>query len=113
MAVDSDLAERVRLLLRRWRRFSEKRMFGGLAFLLNGNMCCGVHKGELIVRFAPSDTDRYLTLPHTRIFDLSGRPMRGWILVAPAGLVDDEALTKWLQLAIGYASSLPPKRSPR
>ena len=112
MSIHGDLTERVRLLLRRQMKFSEKKMFGGLAFLLNGNMCCGVHKGELIVRFAPGNTDRYLALPHTRIFDLSGRPMRGWILVAPAGLVDDEALTKWLQLAIGYASSLPPKRSP-
>lgn len=84
-------------------------MFGGLAFLLNGNMCCGVHKGELIIRLDPSSADSYLTLPHARAFDLSGRPMRGWILVAPAGLVDTKALAKWVQIAVTYAASLPPK----
>ena len=109
MPIHGDLTERVRLLLRRQMKFSEKKMFGGLAFLVNGNMCCGVHKGELIVRFAPSNTEKYLALPHTRIFDLSGRPMRGWILVAPAGLVNDETLASWVRIAENYAASLPPK----
>lgn len=84
-------------------------MFGGLAFLLHGNMCCGVHKEELIVRFNPDNTTRYLAQPHTRIFDLSGRPMRGWILVAPAGVKNEAALSKWIQIAVDYATSLPPK----
>jgi len=61
-------------------------MFGGIAFLLNGNMCVGVHKSELIVRLAPEATDAALAQPHTRRFDLTGRPMKGWILVEQAGL---------------------------
>lgn len=109
MSIQDDLAERVRRLLRRRHEFHKKKMFGGLAFLLNGNMCCGVHKGELIVRLAPGDTDKCLSLPHTRVFDLSGRPMQGWILVAPSGLVDDKALARWVKIAVDYATSLPPK----
>lgn len=109
MSNHGDLSERVRLLLRRHMRFSEKKMFGGLSFLLNGNMCCGVHKGELIVRFNPGSTDSCLALSHTRIFNLSGRPMRGWILAGPAGLVDEEALTCWIRIAEDYAASFPPK----
>jgi len=84
-------------------------MFGGIAFLLNGNMCVGVHKSELIVRLAPEETDVALAQPHTRRFDLAGRPMRGWILVEPAGLKTDAKLGKWVQLATKYATSLSAK----
>jgi len=103
------LVERVRQLLHRKQRISEKRMFGGLAFLLNNNICCCVHKEELIVRFSPNETDKHLIQPHTRIFDLPGRPMRGWIFVSPQGLVDNKELTKWIQIAVKFAKSLPVK----
>jgi TfoX/Sxy family transcriptional regulator of competence genes len=109
MAFDERLADRIRNSLGKRDGLSEKRMFGGLAFLLNGNMCCGVHEQELIVRVGPEKTDSLLAEPHTRIFDLSGRPMKGWILVAPAGLVDQQALAKWLRMGIEYAASLPGK----
>lgn len=110
MAFNEHLAWRVRKRLAAQKGLTEKRMFGGLAFLLNGNMCCGVHQRELIVRLNPAQTDIALAEPHTRIFDLSGRPMRGWILVEPAGLADDPALAKWLRFGTTYAASLPKKQ---
>jgi hypothetical protein len=72
-------------------------------------MCCGVHRSELIVRLDPAETATALVEPHTRIFDLSGRPMKGWILVELAGLADEPALAKWLRLGTKYAGSLPKK----
>jgi hypothetical protein len=84
-------------------------MFGGVAFLLNGNMCVGVHKQDLIVRLDPEDTDSALTEPDTRVFDLSGRPMKGWILVESSGLKDEKTLGKWISISVDYALSLPKK----
>jgi TfoX/Sxy family transcriptional regulator of competence genes len=110
MAFDEGLAERIRKRLAGNRGLTEKKMFGGLAFLLNGNMCCGVHRRELIVRLDPAQTGAALAEPHTRIFDLSGRPMKGWILVESAGLAGEPALAKWLRLGTKYAASLPEKR---
>lgn len=109
MAFDERLAERIRGTLGRRKGLAEKKMFGGVAFLLNGNMCVGVHKSDLIVRLAAEETDAALSQPHTRRFDLTGRPMKGWILVEPAGLTTDASLVKWVQLAAKYASSLPAK----
>lgn len=84
-------------------------MFGGIAFLLNGNMCVGVHKDELIVRVDVEQTDTLLKGKHTRLFDLTGRPMKGWLLVEPKGLATEAALAKWVGLASTYAASLPAK----
>lgn len=110
MAINEALAARIRHRLGRRRGVVEKRMFGGLAFLLHGNMCCGVHGDEMIVRLAPEATDRALTRPHTRAFDLSGgRPMKGWILVAAAGLGRADALGRWVDMGVKYAASLPRK----
>jgi hypothetical protein len=109
MAFDEELAARIRRRLVRQAGVSEKKMFGGLAFLLNGNMCCGVHKREMIVRLDPGRVAEALAQPHTRIFDLSGRPIKGWILVKPPGVADDAAVAKWLRLATSYAASLPAK----
>lgn len=109
MAFDESLAARIRKRLARRAGVTEKKMFGGLAFILNGNMCCGVHKREMIVRLDPEKMAAALAEPHTRVFDLSGRPMKGWILVQPAGIADDEALGRWVRLAADHAASLPPK----
>ena len=85
-------------------------MFGGIAFMLNGNMCCGVHGQEMIVRIDPEKTVGALKQKHTRIFDLSGgRPMKGWILVQKKGLATDLALSKWVGVGLNYAKSLPVK----
>jgi len=109
MAFDEKLAARMRARLSSGANITEKRMFGGLAFLLNGNMCCGVHGTEMIVRLHPQQHERALAEPHTRVFDLSGRPMKGWVLVHADGLKDDPRLAGWLELATGYAASLPGK----
>ena len=110
MAFDEKLAERIRHKLGKKPGLTEKKMFGGVAFLLKGNMCCGVHKDELIVRLDPDATEQALARPHTRVFDLSGgRPMKGWILVQPAGLASAAALEKWIDTGLAYARSLPAK----
>ena len=109
MAFDERLAARIRGSLGRRKGLAEKKMFGGIAFLLNGNMCVGVHKSELIVRLAPEETDAALAQPHTRRFDLTGPPMKGWILVERGGLTTDAKLGKWVQVAAKYAGALPPK----
>jgi len=109
MAFDEKLAERIRRRLGKRAGLLEKKMFGGIAFLLNGNMCCGVHGAELIVRLDPKHTDKALSERHTHLFDLTGRPMKGWILVEPKGLATDSQLGKWVGVATKYAASLPPK----
>jgi hypothetical protein len=109
MAFDEKLAGRIRKHLRKRDDLTEKRMFGGIAFLLKGNMCCGVHGEELIVRIDPGRTEEALSEAHTRLFDLTGRPMKGWILVAPSALASAEELGRWLGLGVEYAASLPPK----
>ena len=109
MAFDDKLAERMRKLLAEQGGVVEKRMFGGVAFLLHGNMCCGVHKDALMVRLAPEATDAALRKPHTRIFDLTGRPMKGWILVDAEGIKTAAGLRKWIDQGVAYAASLPAK----
>ncbi len=110
MAYDEKLAGRVRKLLAKRKAVAEKKMFGGVAFLLNGNMCVGLHGGELIVRLDPEATDRALAQRHTRIFDMTGRPMKGWILVKPPGVASEDALAKWVRTGVDYAASLPAKK---
>jgi hypothetical protein len=109
MAFDEKLAHRVRTLLAHRSAVAEKKMFGGIAFLLSGNMCVGVHKSDLIVRLDPAATESALSKPHTRPFDLTGRPMKGWILVQPKGVASESALGTWVDAAVTYARSLPPK----
>jgi TfoX/Sxy family transcriptional regulator of competence genes len=109
MAFNETLADRIRKKLRKRTGVAEKRMFGGLAFLLNGNMSVGIHGEELIVRVHPAETDAALAEPHTRVFDLTGRPMKGWILVATPGLSDEKTLGKWIRRGTDYAASLPAK----
>src|SRR5215813_12565434 len=103
MAFDEKLAARIRAHLGKRTGLSEKKMFGGVAFLLRGNMCCGVHRDSLIVRLDPSDTAAALKERHTRVFDLTGRPMKGWILVEPAGLATAAQLGNWIDRASKYA----------
>lgn len=109
MAFDETLARRIREQIGKRRGVAEKQMFGGLAFLLNGNMSCGVHGAEMIVRLDPTETDAALAKKHTRVFDLTGRAMKGWILVQPRGLKTDAALAKWVDAGIAYAATLPKK----
>lgn len=110
MAFDDGLAERVRDLLAEDDRIVERKMFGGLAFLLNGNMAVGVHEDDLIVRLPVDDTAAALARPGVRAFDLSGgRPMRGWVLVAPDATATERDLTAWVEIGCDYAETFPPK----
>jgi len=110
MAFDEKLAARMRKALDERRAGAvEKRMFGGVAFLLNGNMCCGVHKDAMIVRLAPDATEAALRQPHTKPFDLTGRPMKGWVLVEAEGVKTAAGLKKWVAQGLAHAGSLPPK----
>jgi TfoX/Sxy family transcriptional regulator of competence genes len=108
MAFDDTLAERLRDRLRDVAGVHEKKMFGGLAFLTGGNMTVGVHGDDLIVRIAPDDTPTALAEPGVRPFDITGRPMRGWILVAGEAL-DDDVLDGWIERARTFVATLPPK----
>jgi TfoX-like protein len=109
MAFDEKLAGSVRKQLGGRAGLTEKKMFGGLAFLINGNMSVGIHGGELIVRIAPETTDAALKEPGARLFDITGRPMRGWLLVGGPGIKDSKSLAKWVGRGVEYAASLPKK----
>jgi TfoX/Sxy family transcriptional regulator of competence genes len=108
MAYDDALAQRVRDRMEDEPGVSEKKMFGGLAFLTVGNMTVGVYGDDLIARIGPEATDAALAEPGVRLFDMTGRPMRGWVLVAGDGLADDE-LERWIGRARSYVDTLPPK----
>jgi TfoX/Sxy family transcriptional regulator of competence genes len=109
MAYDEGLAERIRDVVSGHPALIEKKMFGGLGFIVQGNMACGVVGDELMVRTGPDQTDEALQEPHTRLFDMSGRPMKGWVLVAPEGYEADEDLQRWVERGMAIALALPPK----
>ncbi len=109
MAYDEILAERIRTLVARRKGISERRMFGGLAFMLGGNMACGVVKDELMVRVGADYHDEALALPHARPMDFTKRPMRGMVYVATAGIRTDEDLKAWVERGLKFARSLPVK----
>jgi TfoX/Sxy family transcriptional regulator of competence genes len=109
MAYSESLADRVRRVFGRRRGRSEKKMFGGVGFLLNGNMCVGVWKTSLIVRVGPDAYQEALAQPHAGDFDITGRPMTGWVLVAADGLEADADLARWIERGLEFASSLPTK----
>ena len=110
MVYDEQLAARIRAEIGSLPGFSEKKMFGGVGIMLNGNMCCGVHGDGMIVRLSPEQAEAALHQAHTRLFDLPGRPMKGWIVVQPEGLGTELALARWVQMAVQFASTLPAKK---
>ncbi len=109
MAFDSLLAERIRGLIGEREGLVEKKMFGGIAFLVYGNMSCSVHGHELIARVDPTETGRLLDNPGVRLFDITGRPMKGWLLVDSASLTNESLLALWVQRSLDFAASLPRK----
>jgi TfoX/Sxy family transcriptional regulator of competence genes len=109
MAFDEGLAERIRAELEGEDGVQEKKMFGGIAFLLHGNMAAGVIKDEMCVRVEPADFDDLLAQPGARIFDFSGRPMKGWLMLDQDALAEDADLRAWIARGVDYASSLPAK----
>jgi TfoX N-terminal domain len=110
VAYDQDLANRIRELLADERGITEKAMFGGLAFLLHGNMTISASgQGGIMLRLDPAETDEALGRPHTEIVVMRGRQMPGWIRVAPDGVKTKRQLQPWVRRALGYTRTLPPK----
>jgi TfoX/Sxy family transcriptional regulator of competence genes len=111
MAYDEDLANRIRELVLTEQGVTEKRMFGGLAFLINGNMSVSASgQGGLLLRVDPGETDALLSEPHARPFEMRGREMQGWLRVDAEGLRTKRQLGRWVARGIAYARSLPSKR---
>jgi TfoX/Sxy family transcriptional regulator of competence genes len=113
MAFDESLADRIRKGLGRKKGVEEKKMFGGLGFLLNGNMLVGVWKESMIVRVGPDGYEDALLEPHVKEFDITGRPMKGWVMVESEGVQDEAQIKAWIQRAVMFVGKLPAKQGQR
>jgi TfoX/Sxy family transcriptional regulator of competence genes len=107
VAYDEALAGRLRAALADHADVAEKKMFGGVSFMVNGQMCCGVLKNDLVVKVGAEGWDDLLAQPHVRPFDFSGRPMVGMVYVAAAGLASDESLRGWVQRGLDFVAQHP------
>jgi TfoX/Sxy family transcriptional regulator of competence genes len=111
MVFNESLAERVRHLLARRKNIEEKKMFGGVGFLLNGNLLVGVRKDSLLVRLDPGQSEEALLEPHVSAFQIKGRgTMKGWIVVGLEGVQSDDQLNNWIGRALTFVGSLPAKK---
>ncbi|MGD1996361.1 MAG: TfoX/Sxy family protein [Anaerolineae bacterium] len=111
MAYDEELAERVQGVLNELQplQFVAKKMFGGVGYMVQGNMACGVHKEKLIIRVGTERYEETLRMPHTLPFDITGRAMKGWVMVEAEGYQSDEDLQEWVRQGVDLALTLPPK----
>ncbi len=109
MPYSEELAQRIRDEIGDHPALVERQMFGGIAFMIHGNMSVGVAGDELMVRVGMENDGAALSEPHVRPFDLSGRPMAGWVLVGADGTTADNDLAQWIDTGVQYAESLPPK----
>jgi TfoX/Sxy family transcriptional regulator of competence genes len=109
MPFEAGLAERIRQGLARRKGVEEKKMFGGIGFLLNGNLLVGVWMDSLCVRLGPEQAEEALPEPHVKVFDITGRPMKGWVLVEPEGVQHDDQLKGWIKRALRFVRKLPAK----
>ena len=109
MAYDEKLAERIRRQLKNKRGLTEKKMFGGICFMIRGNMACGVINNELVVRTGQEKYFQALRNSYTRPMDFTGRPLKGFVYVSSQGCMSAAGLKKWIGLGIGFAGSLPSK----
>ncbi|GAC1317145.1 MAG: TfoX/Sxy family protein [Thermoleophilaceae bacterium] len=111
MAYDEELADRLREIVLTEDGVSERQMFGGLAFLINGNMAVSASgQGGLLLRVDPDETGALLEQPHAQLFEMRGRSMQGWLRVDAEGLGTKRDLERWVAHGVAYARSLPPKR---
>ncbi len=110
MAYSEALAERLRETLTRFKGVSERKMFGGVAFLVNGNMCVGVVNDDLMVRVGPDAYENARTQPHAREMDFTGKPMKGMVYVDTKGIAKDKDLAAWVDRGMAFAGNLPPKK---
>lgn len=109
MAYDEGIAERIRDALADTPNVTEKKMFGGIAFLVNGHMCYGVTNETLMVRVGADNYESALARPHARTMDFTGKPLRGFVYVATAGFDTDHGLASWIRLGLDFVTTLPPK----
>lgn len=109
MAYDEQLDGRIIDFIADWKNTDRRKMFGGVCHLMNGNMFCGVYKDFLILRLGEENARKALSLPHVKPFDITGKPMKGWVMVAADGFKSDSDLADWLNQARIFANSLPPK----
>jgi TfoX/Sxy family transcriptional regulator of competence genes len=109
MAYDEGLAERIRGVLDEQASVSEKRMFGGVAFLVRGHMSVGIVQDKLMIRVGPDSYERVLRERHARKMDFTGRPMKGFVYIVPSGYESDADLQRWINLGVSYVASLPAK----
>lgn len=109
MAYDEGLEQRIREAMPAGVKFEEKKMFGGWAVMVRGHMICGIVRQDLMVRVGPDGHEDALSRPHVRPMDFAGRPMKGMVYVAPAGLMAEGELEKWLKLALKYNAAQAPK----
>ena len=110
MSYDEGLAERLRETLRSRRGISEKKMFGGLAFISRGYMFIGITGDSLMARIGPGYYEQALSRPHVRVMDFTGKPMKGYVFVDPAGFESDSDLSDWVHRCHRFVQSLPPKK---
>lgn len=106
---DEALIARIRPILKGRKGYAEKKMFGGVSIMLNGNMCVGPWKGSLVVRLDKSQHDETQSEPHVKPMDITGKVMKGWALIEPAGIESDDDLKAWVQRAAAYVATLPKK----
>jgi TfoX/Sxy family transcriptional regulator of competence genes len=111
MAYDPHLADRIRVVLGHAGDFSERKMFGGLCFLVNGHMCCGIVKHDLMLRLTPETAAAALREPHTRLMDFTGKPIKSMIYVEAAGIDSDSSLEKWVRTAEQLARRAAPGKA--
>jgi hypothetical protein len=109
MAFDQALAERIRTTLASQSGIVEKKMFGGLAFLLHGHMACGIVGNDLMVRVGPEGHESALAEPNTRPMDFTGKPLKGMVYVSPTGVSTAKALRAWVDRGVEHVRTLPPK----
>jgi TfoX/Sxy family transcriptional regulator of competence genes len=109
MAYNEEIETRIRKAVSGWQNTDAKKMFGGVCHLLNGNMFCGVYKDFLILRLGEKNSNEALELPSVRPFDITGKPMKGWIMVAGEGFNSDDELKDWLNKAKEFVNTLPSK----
>jgi TfoX/Sxy family transcriptional regulator of competence genes len=113
MAYDEGVAQRLREAYPPHAQVAEKRMFGGIAFMVSGHMTCGVVGDTLMVRVGPAQYNQALKKPHARKMDFTGKPLNGFVYVAPPGFESDEDLASWMKLSLDFVSALPPKSASR
>ena len=109
MAFNQKLAQRVREILQDQKGVTERKMFGGLAFMVKGNMCCGVEKDQLMLRVGPEKYEVLLTNKYAKVMDFTGRPLKGFLYIVPEGIKTKPTLTKWIHEALDFVQTLPRK----